>query len=106
MAEPSPAIFLVLERESWNDHFSLAKRFMLKLIGPLSVLLSSFAMLSAAVFAGKEVEMLTDAWFFEATHTVQVPFFTPGVFREGGCPPGANAPIFIPTPLPRTLFLV
>src|SRR5260221_1314779 len=96
------AIFLVLERESWNDHFSLAKRFMLKLIGPLSVLVSSFAMLSAAVAAEKEVELLTDAEFLQPTSTFEFRFATPVVSREEVGTVAANPPIVIQPALAGT----
>src|SRR5260221_5188756 len=96
------AIFLVLERESWNDHFSLAKRFMLKVIGPISVLLSSFAMLSAAVAAEKEVELLTDAEFLQPTSTFEFRFATPVVFREEVGTVAANPPILIQPALAGT----
>ena len=55
---------------------------MLKLIGRLSVLLSSFAMMSAAVAAEKDVELLTDAEFLQPTSTFEFRFATPVVSRD------------------------
>src|SRR5258708_10119930 len=75
---------------------------MLKLIGPVSVLVSSFAMLSAAVAAEKEVELLTDAEFLQPTSTFEFRFATPVVSREEVGTVAANPPIVIQPALAGT----
>ncbi len=88
-------IFLVLETEYWDDHLSLAKRFMPKLIGPFLVHLLLFGMMSAAAAAEKEVELLTDAEFLQPTSTFEFRFANPVVSREEVGTVAANSPIVI-----------
>src|SRR4029077_20791942 len=66
-----------------------------KLIGPLLVHLSLFAMLSAALAAEKEVELLTDAEFLQPTSTFEFRFATPVVSREDVGTVASNPPIRI-----------
>ena len=68
---------------------------MLKLIGPFSVLLSSFVMLSAAVAAEKEVELLTNTEFLQPTSTFEFRFASPVVSRDDVGTVAANPPIVI-----------
>jgi uncharacterized protein YfaS (alpha-2-macroglobulin family) len=69
--------------------------FMPKLIGPLLVHLSLFGMMSAAVAAEKEVELLTDAEFLQPTSTFEFRFANPVVSREEVGTVAANSPIVI-----------
>jgi hypothetical protein len=68
---------------------------MLKLPGLFFVTLSGFTMVSAALAAEKEVELLTDAEFLQPTSTFEFRFATPVVSREDVGTVASNPPIKI-----------
>jgi uncharacterized protein YfaS (alpha-2-macroglobulin family) len=68
---------------------------MLKLPGSFFIAISAFTMMSAAVAAEKEVELLTDAEFLQPTSTFEFRFATPVVSRDEVGTIATNPPIRI-----------
>ncbi|MBV8278866.1 MAG: hypothetical protein JO170_26895, partial [Verrucomicrobia bacterium] len=75
---------------------------MLKLPGSFFVTLSCFSIMSAALAAEKEVELITDAEFLQPTSTFEFRFARPVASREEVGTIAGNAPIRIEPAVPGT----